>query len=214
MKFLVIATGINYSENYHDQAMNHPNDEDKPRDETPEDIVNQAMERMKSGAVVKEQRISNAKLAVVGALVITALAVYLTFDFVYRKPSSETTAAGATVVTIKQSRDGSYLAKGKVNGQEMNFVVDTGATIVVIPLDLAKDLDLPLGAQITTRTANGFGTAYTTWLDSLTLGDITLRNIEASATDGLIGDEALLGMTFLRRVKLEQENGIMTITRK
>ena len=180
---------------------------------TPEDIVNGALERMKTGAVVKEQRISNAKIAVVSAIGITAITAYLSFDFTYRYPTSETAATGETKVTIKQSRDGSYLAKGKVNGQQINFVVDTGATHVVIPLDLARKMDLPLGTQVSTRTANGFGTAYKTRLNSLTLGDITLKNIEASATSGLIGDEALLGMTFLKRVKLEQENSIMTITR-
>ena len=37
-----------------------------------------------------------------------------------------------------------------------------------------------------------------------------MKNIEATATAGLTGDEALLGMTFLRKVKLEQEDGIMT----
>jgi len=190
-----------------------PNTNSNSPDDTPEDIVNGALERMKTGAVVKEQRISNAKIAVVCAICITAITAYLSFDFVYRHPTSETAATGETIVTIKQSRDGSYLAKGKVNGQTMNFVVDTGATIVVIPLDLAREMNLPLGVQVSTRTANGFGTAYKTTLDSLTLGDITLKNIEASATNGLIGDEALLGMTFLRRVKLEQENGIMTITR-
>ena len=194
--------------------MNHPNDtEDKQPDGTPEDIVNNALERMKTGAVVKEQRISNVKIAVISAVVITALTAYLTFDFVYRKPNSETTATGSTVVTIKQSRDGSYLAKGMVNGQQMNFVVDTGATSVVIPLHLARKMNLPLGREITTKTANGFGVAYQTRLDSLTLGDITLNDIEASATDGLIGDEALLGMSFLRKVKLLQENGTLTITR-
>ena len=180
---------------------------------TPEDIVNGALERMKTGAVVKEQRISNVKIAVVSAIGITAITAYLAFDFTYRYPTSETAATGETTVTIKQSRDGSYLAKGKVNGQQINFVVDTGATHVVIPLDLAREMDLPLGTQVSTRTANGFGTAYKTRLNSLTLGDITLKNIEASATSGLIGDEALLGMTFLKRVKLEQENSIMTITR-
>ena len=198
-----------------DYVMNNPEDtEDKPQNETPENIVNNALERMKSGAVVKEQRISNAKIALISAVVIAAFTAYASYDFVYRKPSSETTASGSTVVTIKQSRDGSYLTKGKVNGQQMNFVVDTGATSVVIPLDLAREMGLPLGVEITTRTANGFGTAYLTRLKSVTLGGITLKNIEATATAGLTGDEALLGMTFLRKVKLEQEDGIMTITRK
>jgi len=186
----------------------------KPKDDTPEDIVNDALARMKTGAIVKEQRISHIKIAVVGSVIIAALAAYSTFDFIYRQPDSETTASGAIAVTIKQSQSGSYLTKGKVNGQQVNFVVDTGATSVVIPLHLAEDMDLPLGQQITTITANGYGTAYETILDSLTLGDITLKNIKASATHGLTGDEALLGMTFLRRVKLEQENGVMTITRK
>ena len=133
-----------------DYVMNNPEDtEDKPQNETPEDIVNNALERMKSGAVVKEQRISNAKIALISAVVIAAFTAYASYDFVYRKPSSETTASGSTVVTIKQSRDGSYLTKGEVNGQQMNFVVDTGATSVVIPLDLAREMGLPLGVEIT-----------------------------------------------------------------
>jgi len=93
----------------------------------------------------------------------------------------------------------------------VRFLVDTGATNVAIPMKVAKKLGLPLGRQFNTMTANGVGTAYETGIKSITLGDITLTGVDASVSEGLIGEQILLGMSFLGRTRIEQDSGVMKI---
>ena len=177
-----------------------------------DDIVDNAIARMKSGAVVKEERTDRLKFAFFTAAFIAAIVAFLTYDFVYQNPNSETAANGDIVITLKQGQQGHYYATGKINAEPVKFLVDTGATDVAIPMSVAKKLDLRMGRKLTTITANGYGTAYETTIKTIQLGDITLKGVKASVSEGMIGDAALLGMSFLSRTKVEQHKGIMTIT--
>lgn len=181
-------------------------------DPSADNVVDIAIARMKSGAVVKEERKHRVKFALIAGLAIAALAAFSTLDFVFQTPDSQTAANGDIVITLKQGQSGHYLATGEINSEPVRFVVDTGASSLSIPMNVAKRLGLPLGRQITTITANGNGTAYETAIKSVQLGDIKLTGVKAIVTEGLVGDEALLGMSFLSRTKVEQENGVMTIT--
>lgn len=175
-------------------------------------IVDNAIERMKTGAVVKEERTHRFKFVFFAAIGIAALAAFSSLDFVYQKPSSETAPNGDIVVTLKRGEKGHYFTTGEVNGESVKFIVDTGASSVVIPMHVAKKIGLPLGRKITTSTGNGYGTAYISAIKSFALGDIKMNNIDATVTEGLTGDEGLLGMTFLKHTKIEHDKGIMTIT--
>lgn len=174
-------------------------------------VVDLAIERMKSGAVVKEERKHKTKFVVISALVLTGLVAFSQLDFIYKTPASETVANGDIVVTIEQGFNGHYQSKGAINGHSVNFLVDTGATDVAIPLSVAEDIGLPLGRKFSTMTANGTGTAFETRIQTISLGDITLTGVNASVTDGLVGDKILLGMSFLKRTRIEQDNGVMKI---
>jgi len=181
-------------------------------DDAADEIVDVAIERMMSGAVVKEERKQRFKFIVIAALIITGLVVFAGLDFVYKTPESETTASGQTTVSIPQGQGGHYLVAGKINGKPVKFLVDTGATDVAIPMSVAKKLGLPLGMSFRTKTANGFGVGYETGLETIALGDIELTGVKASVSEGLTGDEILLGMSFLRKTKVETEKGVMKIT--
>lgn len=189
-----------------------PDKVSKPVGKNAENVVDIAMARMKTGAVVKEERTQRFKFILYATAVIAGLAAFSTLDFVYQTPDSETKPNGDIVITLKQGQSGHYMATGKINGESVKFVVDTGASNVAIPLAIAKKLDLPLGQKLTTITANGYGTAYETKIESIQIGDIKLTNVEATVSEGLVGDEGLLGMSFLGKTKFEQHNGIMTIT--
>ncbi|RDX35384.1 TIGR02281 family clan AA aspartic protease, partial [Idiomarina sp. HD9-110m-PIT-SAG05] len=62
---------------------------------------------------------------------------------------------GQVTVVLEQNRMGHYVARGKVNGQSVTFLLDTGATLVAIPEGLAQKLGLRKGRQGMSQTANG-----------------------------------------------------------
>ncbi len=55
-----------------------------------------------------------------------------TRDYVHQAPESSVTDEGMTVVTLKQDAQGHYFAKGVINGETVNFLLDTGATTISI----------------------------------------------------------------------------------
>jgi aspartyl protease family protein len=111
---------------------------------------------------------------------------------------------GRSEVRLKQNRQGHYVASGKINGETVTFLVDTGATSVAIPAHLAKQLNLQARGSGISRTANGSVEVRFTTIDSLQLGDIELRDIRATLLPNMNDDEILLGMSVLRQLEFTQ----------
>jgi aspartyl protease family protein len=124
--------------------------------------------------------------------------------------SSSVDSAGQTMVVIEQGRGSHYLAAGTINGQAVDFLVDTGATDVAISNEVARRLGLEFGPQITVMTAAGPAPAWLTRLESVSIGGLRRENVRASITPGL-GEQALLGMSFLRHFSIRQEGGNLII---
>jgi aspartyl protease family protein len=118
---------------------------------------------------------------------------------------------GAQEIVLRRNRQGHYLFNGQINGHQVTFLVDTGATTTSIPLHLAQRLNLEKGYRFGVETANGSSYAYTTRLDSLMLGDIEFNNVQASLNPGLQGDEILLGMNVLKHMELVQRNDVLIL---
>jgi aspartyl protease family protein len=112
--------------------------------------------------------------------------------------------AGRAMVIIERDRSGHYFAEGKVNGQVVNFLVDTGATDVAIPEATARMLGLDFGPQVGVMTAAGPVAAWRTRLERVELGGLALENVRALITRGPM-EESLLGMSFLRHFTLQQQ---------
>lgn len=110
-------------------------------------------------------------------------------------------------VILDSNRQHHYVASGQINGQTVTFLLDTGATDVVIPEALSRKLNLTPGHSQLAHTANGTVRVYSTTLDSLQLGSIRLNNIRASINPGMEGDGVLLGMSALRSIDFQQRNG-------
>lgn len=121
------------------------------------------------------------------------------------------TRAGKTEVVLQANRAGHYVASGTINQQPVVFLLDTGATQVAIPLAIAEQLGLQLQREVSVQTANGVATAYQTQLDSLTIGDIELRNVAATVVPGMNMSQILLGMSALKQVEFSQRNQTLTI---
>ncbi|WP_244213123.1 retropepsin-like aspartic protease family protein [Idiomarina ramblicola] len=118
---------------------------------------------------------------------------------------------GQVTVMLEQNRMGHYVARGKVNGQAVTFLLDTGATLVAVPEALAQKLGLRKGRQGMSQTANGRVITYRTEIDKLQLGDITMTNVAASITPGMDGDVILLGMSALKEFELTQKGDTLTL---
>lgn len=123
-----------------------------------------------------------------------------------RNPVSRTTVDAKEVV-LQSNRQAHYVVTGEINGREVEFLVDTGATAVAVPGDVAERLGLRRGPPVPTMTANGRVTTYLTRLDSVSIGDIELRDVEATIAPQMRGIEVLLGMSFLGRLDLIQSQG-------
>lgn len=114
-------------------------------------------------------------------------------------------------VTLNSNRFHHYVATGHINGQKVTFLLDTGATDVVVPAGLAEDLKLQATGRGYAQTANGLVEIRRTTIDNLALGPIQLQNIPASINPGMTGKEILLGMSALRHVELLQRDSQLTL---
>jgi aspartyl protease family protein len=129
--------------------------------------------------------------------------------------SSGASGSSAQSITLAAGADGHFMADGLINGGPIRFLVDTGASAIAIPASDADRLriDYRKGRLSTTRTAGGPITVYLVTLDSVRIGGIELRNIEAIVIEhGL--PVALLGNSFLSRVNMRREGEAMTLIRR
>ncbi len=118
---------------------------------------------------------------------------------------------GYVEVSLASSRQGHYVVNGQIDGQDVTFLLDTGATQVAIPSQVARDLGLQAGAPVQIRTANGLATAHRTRLERLQLGDIVLHDVSALIAPGMDGDEILLGMSALKQLEFSQKGGTLVL---
>jgi aspartyl protease family protein len=128
-----------------------------------------------------------------------------------RSVASEVTEGGVREVVLKRNRMGHYVTAGTINGQPVEFLLDTGATGVAVPAALAEQLSLPRGRSMIMNTANGTARSYRTRLGEVGIADIRLANVEASITPGLQTREVLLGMSFLKYIEFTQRGNTLTL---
>ncbi len=114
-------------------------------------------------------------------------------------------------VLLESNVQGHFVASGRINGEAVVFLLDTGATDVAIPAEVAGKLGLARGAPILLQTANGQTTGYRTVLDSLSLGDIVLRDVRAIVAPGFDGEQILLGMSALKQLEFTQRAGTLVL---
>lgn len=118
-------------------------------------------------------------------------------------------------VVLAADARGHFVVDGAVNGGRVRFILDTGATVVALPgIDANRlGIDYRKGRQGTISTANGSARAWGIQLDSVKVGDIELRNVEAVVVESGL-EIALLGMTFLNRVEMKRDGSMMTLIRR
>ena len=121
---------------------------------------------------------------------------------------------GVIAVTLKQDRQGHYTVRGLINNSPIDFLVDTGATEVVIPAGLAERLNLERGRAKRASTANGPVTVYQTNLTRLSIADLHFDNVSGVINPGMNGTAALLGMSVLKHLELTQTGNTLVLKRQ
>ena len=118
---------------------------------------------------------------------------------------------GRTAVILKRNIYGHYVTTGQINGEDVVFLVDTGATNVSVPAAIAQQLGLRKGQPRQMQTANGVVTAYGTVIDELQIGDIRLQNVQGNINPGMTDDDILLGMSVLKQLEFTQRGDTLTL---
>lgn len=114
-------------------------------------------------------------------------------------------------VVLKSNPQGHYVAPGRINDEEAEFLLDTGATDVSVPEGLARRAGLEPGRQMMVGTANGVVAVHQTTIDAVHLGGITLRDVRANINPHMPDDMVLLGMSFMRELEMTQREGTLTL---
>jgi aspartyl protease family protein len=144
------------------------------------------------------------------------------FDIEGRKETLElgqhfVAASGKSSASIAIAADGQghHWAQGQINGRPLRFLVDTGATTVTLPGAFARTagIDYLKGQRGLVQTANGSAAAYRVRLDAVSVGDITVYQVDAIILEtGL--DNALLGMSFLSRTDMKRDGANLVLTKR
>lgn len=124
-------------------------------------------------------------------------------------------SGGRSTVTLAANSQGHFLSAGQINGAAVEFVVDTGATLVSLSAKDARRIGINHldGKPVLMRTANGTTRAYQVKLDTVRVGDITLNSVDAVVLENQ-DMPVLLGMSFLNRTDMRREGQKMVITRR
>lgn len=130
--------------------------------------------------------------------------------------SAEFKTPASVTVSIMLNSAGQYRTTGSINGRPVSFLVDTGATIVAINSITAKSLgiDSSRGRVLRATTASGVVESVEVFLDIVKVGGIKIRNVQAAVIPGSFPQDILLGMSFLRNVKIRENAGTMQLITK
>jgi aspartyl protease family protein len=127
--------------------------------------------------------------------------------------SDDLSDSGSTV--LQAGRGGHFETPARVNGKSIDVLVDTGATVVALTYEDARRAGISLRDRdftSQTQTANGVARVAPVRLDKVTIGNITVRDVQ-----GVVAEEGklfktLLGMSFLSRLKqVEMRSGKLVL---
>jgi aspartyl protease family protein len=128
--------------------------------------------------------------------------------------ATATPEANARSVAIAKGQNGHFSVEGMVDGRRAAFLVDTGASVIVLREGDAARLGIhPAQRDYTARmsTANGVIAAAPIELNRVEVGDLTVRNVAAVVLPDQALAQNLLGMSFLSRVHWSYQGGKLVL---
>ena len=124
-------------------------------------------------------------------------------------------AGSGTRIVMTAGTGGHFLGDGSINGRQVRFLVDTGASVIALGRSDAEriGLDYKNAPRIVMNTANGQVMAFRVVLASVRIGDVEVHNVEATVNPGEM-PFVLLGNSFLTRFQMKRENDMLTLDRR
>jgi aspartyl protease family protein len=123
--------------------------------------------------------------------------------------------AGIRSLSIPRDGRGHFQTEGRIDGQRINFMVDTGASVIALNETSAARFGLRPSRgdyNATVSTANGTIKAARTRLAMVEIGGLIVRDVEAMVLPDEALSENLLGLSFLSRLKrFEYAGGRMVL---
>lgn len=115
-------------------------------------------------------------------------------------------------VSLTRNQRSEYIAGGSINGRSIEMVVDTGANVVAMNSEHARQLGIQYkrdGRPSRVRTASGEVNAWSVMLDRVEIAGLIVHNVRGSVIEGGYPVHVLLGMTFLNHVEMREEEGVL-----
>jgi aspartyl protease family protein len=134
-----------------------------------------------------------------------------------RNSSATTTGvqSGGRTLSIPRDARGHFQTDARIDGQRIDFMVDTGASVIALNEKSAARFGLrpvPADYRATVSTANGTIKAARTRLAMVDVGGIIVRDVDAMVLPDEALSENLLGLSFLSKLKrFEYANGKMVL---
>ena len=113
-------------------------------------------------------------------------------------------AANSRSIVVPRDARGHFEVDARVEGRHLNFMVDTGASVIALTASDAGRIGIhPAPREFVTevKTANGTVRAAPTRLDEVEVGDIVLRDVAALVLPDAALSDNLLGLSFLSRLR-------------
>lgn len=117
-------------------------------------------------------------------------------------------------VRIVRDNRGSYTTSGTINGQSVDFLVDTGASGVAMSAQQARALGIAYrltGTPTQVGTAGGVVSGFQVVLQRVRIGELELLRVPGVVIEAETSHRVLLGMSFLTRLDMNQKDNIMVL---
>ncbi len=130
-----------------------------------------------------------------------------------RRVGASFTEPEFTEVRLPSSDYGHYMADGRINGNSVQFMVDTGASVVAMSAVEASQLGVSYkdGKPMRVATANGYAPGFEITLGTVSIANLTLNNVTAVVIEGNSPHTILLGNSFLSRVNMRVDEGVLIL---
>lgn len=169
---------------------------------------------------VAQNRASLGKLAqqalIWGLIFVGALAAVGLWDDIRQTVRPMQSVVAGDRIEVPRAPDGHYYLTAEVAGVPVRFVVDTGASQIVLSQDDAERIGIDTGRLAylgRAYTANGTVRTAPVRLDSMSVGPVRHENLRAVVNEGEMG-QSLLGMDYLQRFSsVEITGGRLVLTR-